>query len=237
MGATLPELGRYGTPAADRPLRRPPARPCWSCPCWQGDPHPQHPWERNKGASRLSSSCAPVPSRHCSGWGRGRGQAGRGPVARPPRRPPASSPPARLGSRAGPASRPRGPRPRARPRPAHLCGSSGAARAWTGPATAERGGSGSCCRPPAASGGSAPPPGTPALGAQREAAGLHAGRPPVGRGPGSARSPRSACLPVPLAADKLRSAGWCSGARAPQGRLPPCRPSQPSLRGPRLSGS
>ena len=58
--ATRPAL------AADRPLRRPPAQPCWSCPCWQGDPHPQRPWERNKGASRLSSSCAPVPSRRCS---------------------------------------------------------------------------------------------------------------------------------------------------------------------------
>ena len=39
----------------------------------------------------------------------------------------------------------RGPRPHARPRPAHLCGSSGAARAQTGPETAGRGGSGSCC--------------------------------------------------------------------------------------------
>lgn len=227
-GATLP--GRAGT---GRQLQ---TAPCGAPlpallvpPLLAGRPPPPTSLGAEQRSFQVERGCALVSGRRCSGWGRGRGQVGRGPAS-----PPAQEAPCKLAAgRAGPSSRPRGPRPRARPRPAHLCGSSGAARAWTSPATAERGGSGSCCRPPAASGGSAPPPGTPALGTQREVAGLHAGRPPAGQGPGSAWSPRSARLFRSQPANCARR----GGARAPRGRLPPCRPSQPSLRGPRLSGS
>lgn len=82
-----------GAPAADRPLRHPPAWPCWSCPCWQGDPHPQRPWERNKGASRLSAAAPWCPAGAAQDGGEGGDRWGGGRPARPPRRPPASSPP------------------------------------------------------------------------------------------------------------------------------------------------
>lgn len=231
-GATLPGPGRYGGASCRPPPAAPPCLALLVLPLLAGRPPPPTSLGAEQRSFQAERGCALVPGRRCSGWGRGRGQVGRGPAS-----PPAQEAPCKLaaglGSGAGPSSRPRGPRPPARPRPAHLCGSSGAARAWTGPATAGRGGSGSCCRPPAASGGSAPPPGTPALGTQREVAGLHAGRPPAGQGPGSARSPRSARLFRSQPANCARR----GGARAPRGRLPPCRPSQPSLRGPRLSGS
>lgn len=92
-GATLPGRAGMGAPAADRPLRHPPAWPCWSCPCWQGDPHPQRPWERNKGASRLSAAAPWCPAGAAQDGGEGGDRWGGGRPARPPRRPPASSPP------------------------------------------------------------------------------------------------------------------------------------------------
>lgn len=211
-----------GAPAPDRPLRRPPAGPCWSCPCGHGDPHPQRPWDPEQRSFQAERRLRPGARQALLRTRERTGTGGKGAG------PPAPEAPfelaARLGSRAGPACRPGAPaltHTRGQPTCAGLQEQPerGQVPRQQGEEAQGHAAAAGCVRRQR-------PAARHARASRTEGGGWAPSRPPT-RGTRTPLFPVAAVrLSVLLAAGKLRSAGWCWGSPG-AGSLPAARPSPP----------